>query len=126
MLQARGVSDTASACHCEMCRRWSSGPFLAVGVEGLEAVEGEATTIQSSPWAERGFCGTCGSSLFYRLTAEGKLQGVTNVAFGALEDTSGITVVREWFHDKKPEGYALAGETKKITEAEAMAMFGGD
>ena len=123
-LMARGVSDEGSACHCGMCRRWSGGAFLAVGVESLEPVEGEASTIQSSPWAERGFCAACGSSLFYRITAEGKLQGTANVALGALEDASGITVVREWFHDKKPEGYSLAGETEKVIEAEAMAMFG--
>lgn len=124
VLQARGVGDAAGACHCDMCRRWSSSAFIGVDVESLEVVEGEAKVIQSSPWAERGFCADCGSCLFYRITAEGKFQGVANVALGALEDTSGITVVREWFHDKKSHAFAFAGDTKKISEAEAMAIFG--
>lgn len=123
MFRARGVSETASACHCDMCRRWSSGPFLAVGVQALEPLEGEATTIQSSEWAERGFCAACGSGLFFRITAPGEHEGMTTVALGTLEDSSGIELTTEWFHDYKPECYALAGETKKITEAQAMAML---
>jgi len=125
-LAARGVSEQASACHCDMCRRWSSGPFLAVMVQALDVVEGEAATVGSSAWAERGFCPQCGSSLFYRITADGPHHGVTTVAYGALDDPSGIQVTTEWFHDRKPDGYALAGDTKQITEAQAMAMFAGD
>lgn len=81
--------------------------------------------IKSSDWAERGFCEECGSGLFYRLTAEGKYQGMTSVSLGTLDDPSGITITKEWFIDRKPEAYALAGERTRITEAEVMAMFGG-
>jgi len=123
-LMARGVSDEGSACHCGMCRRWSGGPFLGVSVKSLEPIEGEAMTIQSSEWAERGFCATCGSSLFFRITAPGKFHGMTSIAQGALDDSSGITVTTEWFHDLKPEGYALAGDAKRVTEAQVMAMLG--
>jgi hypothetical protein len=82
-------------------------------------------TIQSSKWAERGFCNKCGSSLFYRLTADGKFKGVTSVSLGILDDSSGITLTKEWFIDKKPDAYSLEGDRKKITEAEAFAMFAG-
>ena len=125
-LIARGVSEEASACHCAMCRRWSGGPFLAVGAEALEVLAGSPRTVQSSEWAERGFCSDCGSSLFFRLTAAGPHHGITTVAYGALEDPSGIRVTTEWFHDRKPGGYALAGDLKAITEAEAFAMLDGD
>lgn len=85
------------------------------------------STIASSDWAERGFCSKCGSSLFYRITAPGKHHGITSVSLGSLEDTTGLPLAKEWFIDKKPETYALAGERPTITEAEAFAMFtGGD
>jgi hypothetical protein len=81
--------------------------------------------VQSSAWAERGFCGKCGSNLFYRVTAEGKHHGVTSVSLGVLDDQSGITLSKEWFIDKKPACYAFDGDRKRVTEAEVMAMFGG-
>lgn len=96
---------------------------MGVGVGALEIREGEARLIASSSWAERGFCAACGSGLFYRLTIAGKYQGITSVALGVLDDPSGISVVNEWFIDRKPEAYALAGELRCFTEAQAMAML---
>ena len=78
---------------------------------------------QTSEWAERGFCRECGSSLFWRITAAGKYHGTTSVSLGSLDDTSGVTLIKEWFIDKKPEAYTLAGERECITEAQAFAML---
>jgi hypothetical protein len=109
-----------------MCRRWASGPWLAVNVGGIEYDKRDTlATIQSSKWAERGFCNQCGTGLFFRMTAEGKYHGVTSVSLGTLDDQSGITLNKEWFFDKKPDCYALAGERDRITEAQAFAMFSG-
>lgn len=120
------VQSEISACHCDMCRRWSSGPFFGVSCESVR-FEGEDAlgTIQSSPWAERGFCTKCGSGLFYRVTAEGPHQGMTSVALGTLDDQGGLSLVKEWFIDKRPEVYELAGERECLTEAQVMALFGG-
>jgi hypothetical protein len=63
--------------------------------------------------------------LFWRLTAPGKYQGATSVTLGALDDRSGVKLLKEWFIDRKPEGYAFAGERQCITEAEALAMLAG-
>lgn len=120
------VHGQISACHCGMCRRWGSGPYLAIGADRVEwSGADDITTFTSSAWAERGFCAKCGSNLFYRITAEGKMQGFTSLAFGTLDDPSGVELTREWFIDKKPDAYTLAGERETITEAEVMAMFGG-
>ncbi len=56
------------ACHCSMCRTWSSSPLFAVTAEAVEIDGLENVSIYgSSDWAERGFCRNCGTSLFYRL-----------------------------------------------------------
>ena len=119
------VHADASACHCGMCLRWCGGPFIGVGTDSIEWTGQDAiTTFTSSKWAERGFCSQCGTNLFYRVTAEGKYQGFTSLAFGTLEDKAGLELTREWFFDNKPQLYTLEGERQRVTEAEAFAMLG--
>ena len=56
-------------CHCSQCRR-QSGHFYAatnvadadIAIEGMDAV----TWYAASDSAKRGFCGTCGSALFWK------------------------------------------------------------
>lgn len=114
------------ACHCEMCRKWTGGVFLGIEVpaDGMDVNGTENLTIfASSPWAERAFCKTCGSNLYYRVTAPGPHHGVFHVGLGGLDDPNGIKLASEIFIDKKPDGYAFAGETDKMTAAEMMALF---
>jgi hypothetical protein len=62
---ANANKPMVAVCHCEMCRRWSSGPFMEVDCQQV-VFEGEENIrrIRSSEWAERGFCTRCGSNLF--------------------------------------------------------------
>lgn len=118
--------ETTSACHCNMCRKWSGGVYLGYhAVAGKARVEGEenVTLYKSSDWAERGFCKTCGSSLFYRLTAPGPHRGEMHFGLGTLDDGNGIALTEEIFVDEKPDGYAFAGETHKMTGAEVVALY---
>lgn len=55
-------------CHCSMCRRATGQPIVAgvyFRVGDVRITEGEASVHRSSPYADRGFCGTCGTPLFY-------------------------------------------------------------
>ncbi|MEM1313571.1 MAG: GFA family protein [Pseudomonadota bacterium] len=119
------VSPAAGACHCGMCRRWTGGPFLGVATAAFEITQGaEALGVwKSSDWAERGFCKTCGSSLFYRLTVEGPAQGETHVGAGGLDDAEGLDWTLEVFTDAQPDFYRFAGEATRLTEAELMALI---
>ncbi|TDL81787.1 GFA family protein [Palleronia sediminis] len=53
-------------CHCEQCRR-TSGHFVAATSAPRDSVEieGPVTWFDSSATARRGFCGICGSNLFW-------------------------------------------------------------
>jgi hypothetical protein len=66
---AEEVETDHHACHCGMCRRWSGGgPFFAAHVRGVVfAGEEKLAIYESSEWARRGFCGACGTTLFYFL-----------------------------------------------------------
>ena len=121
------ITETG-ACHCEMCRKWTGGVYLSFAVppDRME-IDGadHLHVFASSPWAERVSCRTCGSSLFYRVTAPGPLQGEMHVGLGTLDDASGIPFTGELFIDCKPDAYAFDGaaDRRQMTKAEVEAMF---
>ncbi len=80
-----------SVCHCGMCRRWSGGPLMSVHCPepNTEWRNDEGLTwYQGTPWAQRGFCARCGSSLFWRLAEQP--EGMLIVSVDALEDADGF------------------------------------
>lgn len=114
-------NNQVGACHCSMCRTWSGGVVFALDEVSELKITGEESLgiYKSSDWAERCFCKTCGTNLFWR---SGQLEH-TVVMAGAIEDQSSLKFSSEIFIDAKPDYYAFANETKKLTEAEVMAMF---
>ena len=106
------------ACHCGMCRRWSGGAaFFGASTKNVK-FEGEEniTRFASSAWAERGFCRTCGTSLFYYL----KPAKFYSMSVGTFDDQTPFELVREIFIDRKPGGYSFAGDHPRWTEAETI------
>lgn len=109
-------------CHCDMCRRQNSGAFFSVEtVPGSVEVTGEAQTYKSSDWAQRGFCGTCGSTLWYETVHDGR----RNLAAGLFADAANAALSVEFFADMCPQGYRFAGEHRRLSTAETMALFAG-
>jgi hypothetical protein len=108
-----------------MCRRWTGSFLITCGSRDVTWTgEDRITTYQSSEWAERGFCSVCGASLFYRVTAPGPYQNTYHLGFGTLDDPAGFDLKVEYFIDRKPDAYALAGDRETLTEAEVIAKFG--
>ncbi len=122
-ITATPARDALGACHCDMCRRWSSSAFVSFQAEPGYAALGPVRTFTSSDWAERAFCDECGSALWYRITLPGDMHGRTQVAAGLFDNAVGSQLKLELYIDKKPEGYTFAGERRQMTEAEVMAMY---
>jgi hypothetical protein len=117
------------ACHCSICRKVGGGVALSAMVHPGGATwtsSASLKTFASSEWAERGFCGECGSSLFWRLSAPGPMQGLMYLSVGALDDMGDMPMTSEVFIDHKPDSYDFAGERQRLTQAEVMAMVAGD
>jgi len=124
--QIEDAPAECGACHCGMCRRWSGGVYLGLHVPAGKATftgEDRLTIYRSSDWAERGFCSTCGSNLFYRITAPGPQHGDLHFGFGTLDDPGGISLTAEIFIDEKPDAYAFEGTRETLTGAEVFAMY---
>ena len=119
----RGRPTTMEACHCASCRKVTGGgPGLGAPVRGEDlTIEGaeHITRYPSSEHAERAFCRVCGSNLFFRLAGDAA-TGNLSLCPGLLDDMNGVALVEEMFIDAKPDGYALAGEHRRITGAEAL------
>ena len=111
---------TLRACHCDMCRKWVSSMFMSVPTDPASIkVDGPVRVFRSSEWAERAFCATCGSSLWYMTTED----QVRNLAAGLFDNAADATLKLEFYSDRKPDGYALSGDHRRLTKAECLAMF---
>jgi hypothetical protein len=69
------------------------------------------------------FWKTCGSNLYYRITASGPHHGTYHIGFGTLDATDGVALTGEVFIDEKPAGYSFAEKTEQLTGPELMALF---
>ena len=124
-LTAESASPTVGACHCDTCRQWTGGPFMAVDCGTAVELTGQEHLgiYASSEWAERGFCQQCGSGLFYKL----KQSGQYIVSAGILDIEKDLVFDHQVFIDEKPNYYCFSNPTKDMTGAEVFAMFtGGD
>jgi len=119
-LTATAKKSNVIVCHCDMCRRWSAGPFMALNCQTVTFEGGKSIgRIRSSDWAERGFCTKCGSNLFYHLVDGSDYQ----IAAGLFDDQSMLRMSLQVFTDSKPDFYDFANETKMMTGAEVIALF---
>lgn len=124
-VRATATRPALRACHCEMCRRHTSSMFMSVDLDQDSIdIDGEVTLFRSSDWAERGFCATCGSTVFYATVHDGR----RNLAAGLFPNAADATLMHEFYADAAPDSYALEnrGQTKLTTD-ETIALFtGGD
>ena len=95
-----------SACHCTNCRKHSGHyeasvdiPRSALTIKGAENV----TWFQSSEKVRRGFCATCGSSLFW----DPIFRDWTAVAMGAFDGPTNTKLEKHIFVANKGDYYEI-------------------
>lgn len=93
-------------CHCTLCRR-ASGHFAAATAcapEKLRLISAESLRwYPSSEGAQRGFCGTCGSQLFWK-PAHGRH---ISIWAGALDSPTGLGSATHIFLADKGDYYEI-------------------
>lgn len=94
--EATGPLRDIIACHCSQCRKTSGHVWAATSVP-LDRLRITADAglgwFQSSAEARRGFCRTCGSSVFWRPAAEERMA----IAAGAFDGDPGFRLIRHIF-----------------------------
>ena len=97
--EVRGPMRDVMLCHCEECRRANGylGAYSATLREHLVVAEGSTLRWMDSPAsdrrAQRGFCGECGSSLFWQAADAERV----NVAVGTLDRPTGLRLAAHWY-----------------------------
>jgi len=94
------------ACHCTQCRK-TSGHFWAassVPLAQFSLIEDRGLKwFQSSPQARRGFCETCGASLFWQLEGDETIS----FAAGALDGPTGLSISNHWYVEDAGDYYEV-------------------
>ena len=96
------------ACHCTQCRKVSGHYWAAasVPVEAFRLIREQGLAwYRSSPSATRGFCRSCGATLFWKPDGEDRIS----FSPGALDGPTGLTVAEHIFTDDAGDYYAPAG-----------------
>lgn len=110
------------ACHCTQCRR-TTGHFMAATAakrSDFHLVRSEALQwYASSEGSRRGFCGRCGSTLFW----EGKGRDYISIAAGTLDDSTGLQIACHIFVADKGAYYSIDGEAPQIPDGTFSVTF---
>jgi hypothetical protein len=107
--EVAGALPPPDACHCSKCRRWTGHllastdvPRTALTIHGADNV----TWFRSSEKVRRGFCSTCGSSLFFDPLDQIKSNWI-GVAMGAFDLPTGTKLALHIFVADKGDYYDI-------------------
>lgn len=105
--EVAGALPPPDACHCSRCRKqsghfWASTdvPRTAVTIHGADNV----TWFRSSEKVRRGFCSTCGSSLFWDPIGKETIA----IAMGAFDEPTNARLRIHIFVADKGDYYDIA------------------
>jgi hypothetical protein len=105
-LEIRGPLRDVVVCHCGQCRRQHGAPpsYTAAAWSDVR-LKGEQNLAwyQSSPEARRGFCSSCGASLFWEPMGSGRVS----IAAGCLDKPTDLRTVRHIYVADKGDFYEI-------------------
>jgi hypothetical protein len=108
--EVTGELGAVEACHCLQCRKWT-GHFLASTEVARQALSIEAAENiawhQFSDKARRGFCPTCGASLFFDPIDKDKHNWI-GISMGAFDSPTNTKLAQHIFVAEKGDYYEIS------------------
>lgn len=104
--KAKAKRRDVTICHCGQCQRTAGHAWASVSVPLNDlsiSGENEVSWYRSSDAARRGFCRTCGSSLFFEPLGAGRMA----IAAGTLQQPSGLKTGKHIFLADKGDHYEI-------------------
>ena len=108
------------ACHCGQCNRATSHFLAASNVQEAGVSWKETSGLkwyQSSDFAERGFCGSCGSNIAWRISDDETRKNISLMA-GTFDDQSGLKLDRHIFVAHKAPYYEITDGLAQYAEGD--------
>jgi hypothetical protein len=106
--ELRGALDGVVACHCTQCRKQTGHHWASTHTADadLHFVSKESLRwYRSSPRAQRGFCGRCGSTLLWKTDG----SQTTSVCAGAIDGPTGLALAGHIFVADAGDYYSIHG-----------------
>lgn len=101
-----GPVRSVIACHCRQCRKQSGHYFAATAApDAAIAISGEdnVTWYRASETAQRGFCASCGSILFWKRNGSEQLS----ISAGSFDEPTGLRLERHIYCADKGDYYEI-------------------
>lgn len=107
--EVHGPLRNVIACHCTQCRK-QTGHLLAATNAALTdfrlTASGPLRWYRASQSARRGFCGECGSTLFWQADGADNLS----IAAGSIDGPTGLTIEGHIFCADRGDYYSIPPE----------------
>jgi len=106
--ELHGGLDDMIACHCIQCRKQSGTYWISAHIADTDLKFTQQRGLKwfaSSDFAKRGFCGECGSSLFWKKNG----SDVTSVCVGSIDGKTGLQLDGHIFTAFAGDYYAITG-----------------
>lgn len=123
--EVRGPLRDVVNCYCSLCQKLHGdfGAHAKADKADLAILEDRGLKwYESSARARRGFCGDCGSSLFW----EPVDQPGTGILAGSLDQPSGLRVIGHIFVGEKTDFTEIAGDAPQFEGSSEGALEGDE
>ncbi len=103
---AQGALRDVVYCHCSQCRKQTGLYYAATAVDKTNLTIADESALRwfaASDFALRGFCGTCGSALFWKAHTTPHIA----ILAGSLDDPSSLIATSHICTAGRPGFYAL-------------------
>jgi hypothetical protein len=111
--EVHGALRPVIACHCTQCRKQSGTYMSATAAADADFKITEARGLKwyrSSSEAKRGFCGECGSALFWKRDG----SDTTSITAGSVDGPTGAPLAGHIFCESAGDYYEIAGGTYRL------------
>lgn len=115
-IEVTGELKAPDACHCTQCRKWSG--HIGIGTDVPRSAckiigEDNVTWYASSQKVRRGFCTTCGCSLFFDPIDRDKHDWI-GVSMGAFDTPTDTHVEVHIFVAEKGDYYEITDGVRQV------------
>ncbi len=124
--RATGELGYPHLCHCLMCQKAAGNYFMPLAAAqraDFALTRGTPTWFHSSDVVRRGFCGTCGTPLFYDVPG----ADFINIVLGSLDEPNCVKPIMQsntgrkmiWFHEL--DGLPIEADAETSDREDAIA-----
>jgi len=113
--QVRGPLRGVVVCHCSRCRRTHGhmAAYTECHNDQLTLVQDSSLRWYDADQRQRGFCGRCGASVFWREVTEPE---TVSIAAGTLDEPTGLRTTEQIWVDSAGDYYQLSVEGELHSE----------